>query len=116
MLETLGAEGGGSPPEVSYYLDGAHTPESMLTCARWFADAAAEHAAAPTGSAGGAETRRVLLFNCTQARDAGPRPSPTHFSTRWCPELQCRGAGLALGSQGLGFQGLGVPELWGQMM
>lgn len=40
---------------LSFYIDGAHTPESMVSCARWFTEiinlkvlclAAADHAAA----------------------------------------------------------------------
>lgn len=63
------AEDGGSSAEVSYFLDGAHTAESMLTCARWFADAAGDQAAsaaAPANGAAASETQRVLVFNCTQ--------------------------------------------------
>lgn len=47
------------PPRVSYYLDGAHTPESMATCAHWFASAC--QPAQPSGA-----VQRVLIFNCMQ--------------------------------------------------
>lgn len=82
---------------LSFYLDGAHTAESMVTCAHWFADAvgqppaaaAAGEAAAGAAAAaaavangmsqqqqqaaqqrqgGGLVTQRVLLFNCMQVR------------------------------------------------
>lgn len=77
-------------PRLSFYLDGAHTEESMATCADWFADAVAGpsgdmsagcrsggipavngKAGAPGGGAGGAEcpeVQRVLLFNCMPVR------------------------------------------------
>ncbi|KAL4436660.1 hypothetical protein ABPG75_003799 [Micractinium tetrahymenae] len=79
-------------PRLSFYLDGAHTAESMATCAHWFADtigspptaaAAAAAAAGPAaaGAANGASqqpheqqqsglvTQNVLLFNCMQERE-----------------------------------------------
>ena len=78
------------PPRLSFYLDGAHTEESMATCADWFADAVAKpsdgpgagcggngspaadgQAGATGGSAGGAacpDVQRVLLFNCMPVR------------------------------------------------
>jgi folylpolyglutamate synthase len=51
-------------PRLSFYLDGAHTAESMAACAHWFADAAHAVPAAP-----GINTQRVLLFNCMQVRN-----------------------------------------------
>jgi hypothetical protein len=47
-------------PRISYFLDGAHTPESMATCAHWFASAC--QPAPPNAS-----VQRVLIFNCMQA-------------------------------------------------
>lgn len=67
----------GSAPLV-FYLDGAHTPESMDTCGEWFADACSSGTAATsphaTGSgscdsAASASTRNVLVFNCMAERD-----------------------------------------------
>ena len=74
-----------APSRLCFYLDGAHTEESMATCATWFADAIAADppthalparlpgAAAVGGSscngaagAGQQETQRLLLFNCMQ--------------------------------------------------
>ena len=52
------------PPRVSYYLDGAHTPESMATCAHWFASAC--QPAQPSGA-----VERVLIFNCMQVTRSG---------------------------------------------
>jgi len=59
-----------APSRLSFYLDGAHTEESMATCATWFADAIGPtqgQTAAPTNGAA-LETQRVLLFNCMQVR------------------------------------------------
>ena len=72
-------------PRLSFYLDGAHTAESMATCAHWFADEVdreaedadmveqASAAAAGVGSQahGGIVVQRVLLFNCMQVRQQG---------------------------------------------
>jgi hypothetical protein len=55
------------PPRVSYYLDGAHTPESMATCAHWFASAC--QPAQPSGT-----VQRVLIFNCMQVPRSGLTP------------------------------------------
>jgi hypothetical protein len=70
--ETLDGEEGSPAAIVSYFLDGAHTPESMLTCARWFARAAGRDAPAscsPSVSPAPPSqlpTQRVLVFNCTK--------------------------------------------------
>ena len=53
-----------SSPRLTFFLDGAHTAESMATCGRWFADAVAEVPEKP-----GIETHSVLVFNCMQERD-----------------------------------------------
>lgn len=78
----VGKQGPGQRlPRLSFFLDGAHTAESMATCAHWFADAsqppAAGTSAAGVGAAGrpdtqlqqGLVTQRILLFNCMQERD-----------------------------------------------
>ncbi|KAK9909332.1 hypothetical protein WJX75_000680 [Coccomyxa subellipsoidea] len=62
-----GAVGVKSPSRLSFFLDGAHTEESMATCATWFADSVGTPAAATNGAA--VETQRVLLFNCMQERE-----------------------------------------------
>lgn len=75
---------------LSFYIDGAHTPESMVTCAAWFASEVMggeeeEGASAPSpspsalltssmplvasASASPPEVRRILLFNCMKERD-----------------------------------------------
>jgi hypothetical protein len=49
--EEFAEAGGGS--RLTFYLDGAHTPESMAAAAHWFADAAAADADAGGGGGGG---------------------------------------------------------------
>ena len=76
--ETLESDGNSSAATVSFFLDGAHTPESMLTCARWFAHASgndtpsASSAQQSAASAAPAQspTQRVLVFNCTKVQNA----------------------------------------------
>ncbi|XP_044983368.1 folylpolyglutamate synthase-like [Hordeum vulgare subsp. vulgare] len=46
-----------------FYLDGAHSPESMEICARWFSHATKEQSQTCSKS------RRILLFNCMSVRD-----------------------------------------------
>ncbi len=76
-------DGHAAPSRLSFYLDGAHTEESMATCGTWFADAvvAAREDPGPQpapdraprsglgqpGGAGGGEVQHVLLFNCMPA-------------------------------------------------
>lgn len=69
-----------SPSRLSFYLDGAHTEESMATCATWFADAVGTPGQGPAAGSNGAavETQRVLLFNCLQVRWDG---LPVHTCT-----------------------------------
>lgn len=63
-------------PRLTFYLDGAHTPESMATCAHWFADAVAADTSSLAASPGerGSQlaeeppAQRLVLFNCMQAR------------------------------------------------
>jgi len=51
-------------PQVSFYLDGAHTLKSMEACAEWFKKRADEEKEKESGS-----VARVLLFNLTGDRD-----------------------------------------------
>ncbi|KAK9791368.1 hypothetical protein WJX73_000093 [Symbiochloris irregularis] len=63
-----------SPSQLTFFIDGAHTPESMTSCGQWFgeaanaaaADSSASHAP-PSSSA--TDLQRVLLFHCMKARD-----------------------------------------------
>ncbi|ORX51711.1 FolC bifunctional protein [Hesseltinella vesiculosa] len=48
---------------VKWYLDGAHTKESLEVCRDWFKEAVSQNASV---------AKRVLVFNCTNGRD-GPR-------------------------------------------
>ena len=69
--ETLDGDGESPATVVSYFLDGAHTPESILTCARWFARAAGSDATSSASSLASAPaslppTQRMLVFNCTK--------------------------------------------------
>mmetsp|Transcript_16300 Transcript_16300/g.48880 ORF Transcript_16300/g.48880 Transcript_16300/m.48880 type:complete len:528 (+) Transcript_16300:164-1747(+) len=69
--QVVQANAGDESDRLTYYLDGAHTPESMATCAHWFADvskAGADVAAQPGHSADG-DLQRVLVFNCQQERN-----------------------------------------------
>uniref|UniRef100_A0A2R5LDA6 Folylpolyglutamate synthase n=1 Tax=Ornithodoros turicata TaxID=34597 RepID=A0A2R5LDA6_9ACAR len=43
---------------LTYFLDGAHTLESLQCCLRWFREASASE------EVGGREVRQVLFFNC----------------------------------------------------
>ncbi|CAL1546948.1 unnamed protein product [Lymnaea stagnalis] len=52
---------------ITYYLDGAHTMESMEVCTAWFQEAADKETRAIDGLVG-----RVLIFNATGDRDVGP--------------------------------------------
>jgi len=94
-----------SPPSaLSFYLDGAHTPESMETCAHWFASECgkgvggaggaasppAEAAVSPPSSPSSPDSElRLLLFNCMHERD------PRRLLTPLTDTLRARGAPLA---------------------
>ncbi|KAJ1699952.1 hypothetical protein LUZ63_008464 [Rhynchospora breviuscula] len=54
-----------SPGNLVFYLDGAHTPESMEICARWFSRAVKEENQQQPLK----DYRQVLLFNCMSVRD-----------------------------------------------
>ncbi|KAI8821993.1 Mur ligase [Fimicolochytrium jonesii] len=50
-------------PGVTWYLDGAHTKESMQVCADWFEQEQQGSVPSTDGQS------RVLIFNCTKGRD-----------------------------------------------
>ncbi|XP_028553843.1 folylpolyglutamate synthase isoform X6 [Dendrobium catenatum] len=55
-----------------FYLDGAHSPESMVECARWFSHAVKENACLvnlPEEQPNNDCSARILLFNCMPVRD-----------------------------------------------
>ncbi|KAK7487412.1 hypothetical protein BaRGS_00021374 [Batillaria attramentaria] len=56
-------------PGVTYYLDGAHTPDSIEACAQWFKEAA-EREADQLGHKNSGGVCRSLVFNVTGGRDA----------------------------------------------
>ncbi|XP_022939781.1 folylpolyglutamate synthase-like [Cucurbita moschata] len=69
-----------SPEGLVFYLDGAHSPESMEVCARWFSAAIRHnqrgmlnHQSEDKSTSDNNEARKksvqVLLFNCMTARD-----------------------------------------------
>lgn len=68
-------EMGSKGDKLVFFLDGAHTPESMEVCAEWFVEAVKEEEKEKErekekGPVGEVETlRRVLLFNCMPERD-----------------------------------------------
>ncbi len=51
--------------KVTWYLDGAHTEESMLTCGQWFAHETLGLQGLPRREQ---EAQNILLFNCTSDR------------------------------------------------
>ncbi|KAJ4970009.1 hypothetical protein NE237_003108 [Protea cynaroides] len=79
--------------DLIFYLDGAHSPESMEVCAKWFSDAVKEDDLSSSSSSSGNEkvkeswsdccgqhgkqifeeskriSKQVLLFNCMDVRD-----------------------------------------------
>jgi folylpolyglutamate synthase len=77
------------PGDLVFYLDGAHSPESMEVCARWFSLAIKEDSQQPTlnyqpqddtrsskeliqrhpGERSGKNSTQILLFNCMSVRD-----------------------------------------------
>ena len=45
---------------ITFFVDGAHTPESVDACAAWFSSAS---------SARSSSTERIVIFNCMEERD-----------------------------------------------
>ena len=59
------SEGMAEDTGTTFFLDGAHTPESMATCAEWFFEAS--HTQQDSGLPAGQPAltpHRILLFNC----------------------------------------------------
>ncbi|CAD7695445.1 unnamed protein product [Ostreobium quekettii] len=61
----------GESKGLTFYLDGAHTPESLSACAEWFADQAGQANARERGEQErqGECSENILLFNCMSERD-----------------------------------------------
>lgn len=59
------SEGAAEGLGTTFFLDGAHTPESMATCAEWFAEASQlqQESSRPAGQPP-MPPHRILLFNC----------------------------------------------------
>ncbi|XP_058181833.1 folylpolyglutamate synthase-like isoform X1 [Rhododendron vialii] len=63
----IGAE---SPGDLLYYLDGAHSPESMEVCGKWFSHAITGESRQQNASNQRQEnSTQILLFNCMSVRD-----------------------------------------------
>ncbi|KAI3817777.1 hypothetical protein L1987_11575 [Smallanthus sonchifolius] len=63
-----------SQGDLVFYLDGAHTPESMEVCANWFSltvkeDHGQERCSSSTGDNSRKDSTQILLFNCMSVRD-----------------------------------------------
>ena len=54
------------PPNVALFVDGAHTRESVVACAEWFADESAKLNAAASSKS---QVVNFLLFNCGHERN-----------------------------------------------
>ncbi|VAH16963.1 folylpolyglutamate synthase-like isoform X4 [Triticum dicoccoides] len=55
-----------------FYLDGAHSPESMEICAKWFSHVTKKDTAQPgplEQPRSGINSKKILLFNCMSVRD-----------------------------------------------
>ena len=74
-------------PNLLWYLDGAHTEESMRQCAEWFVSATKKDEEASGGSGRRFRRRRdapprlkpvrMLMFNCMEERDPETLLTPT---------------------------------------
>jgi folylpolyglutamate synthase len=86
-----------SSSRLTYFLDGAHTPESMVTCGTWFAQVTSAALAAAAAAANAQHLQqqqqqvvRILIFNCMKERD--PAVLLPHLHT----ELQQHNAAVHL--------------------
>lgn len=80
---------------ISYYIDGAHTNNSIMACVRWFQQVALNEEKAGAGS-----VVRVLLFNAMGERDTAALLKllqPCHFDYAvFCPNIsEVSGVGIA---------------------
>lgn len=68
----VNSEEKGQDSSLVFYLDGAHSPESMEICARWFSLATKDDRKVPSSmeqSLTCSKSRKILLFNCMSVRD-----------------------------------------------
>ncbi|XP_067661824.1 folylpolyglutamate synthase, mitochondrial-like isoform X3 [Haliotis asinina] len=79
-----------SRPGVTYYLDGAHTIESIQQCMEWFLQASRKEASKRKG-----RVCRILVFNATRDRNSTAMLSilkPLNFDAAvFCPNLAFTG-------------------------
>lgn len=82
---------------LTVFLDGAHTPESMISCAAWYAQATKQQQQQDSQTADGHSSNnssrqqkpvRVLIFNCMKERD------PAMLLPQLHGELQRQGVGI----------------------
>ncbi|XP_047325920.1 folylpolyglutamate synthase-like isoform X2 [Impatiens glandulifera] len=57
------------PGDLMFYLDGAHSPESMEVCAKWFSIAMKEENNKNLRRKSQKKSDQILLFNCMSVRD-----------------------------------------------
>ena len=81
LTEEEGEEGEEDVSQIHFFLDGAHTKESINLCIDWFSSSSKSSACLPaqssscsssaSGSASSSSSspNRILLFNCTGCRD-----------------------------------------------
>ncbi|KAL5012404.1 hypothetical protein ScPMuIL_010955 [Solemya velum] len=73
---------------ITYYLDGAHTVESIEQCVEWFKEASAEERSSILG-----KVVKILVFNSTGDRDPATLITPLvdcDFSAAvFCPNIIC---------------------------
>lgn len=86
----------GIDQHLTFYFDGAHTPESMTTCAQWFADSVTSEAqdgtlsespGASSPSPSNSEVQRVLIFNCMEEREPASLLRPLITTLHRCQAL-----------------------------
>lgn len=73
------SEGASEGPGTTFFLDGAHTPESMATCAEWFAEASQLQQESADDSQSQSPPQRILLFNCMKVNLAVVFLSAVHL-------------------------------------
>ncbi|XP_057784076.1 folylpolyglutamate synthase isoform X2 [Salvia miltiorrhiza] len=71
----MAGEAGDTSGDLIFYLDGAHSPESIEACARWFSSAVKEKTSKEVSGNGNFKiesektSKKILLFNCMDVRD-----------------------------------------------
>ncbi|KAG6414144.1 hypothetical protein SASPL_126862 [Salvia splendens] len=68
----MASEAENTSGDLVFYLDGAHSPESIEACARWFSSAVKGKTSKEVwgnGDVKGKISKKILLFNCMDVRD-----------------------------------------------